>query len=378
MLTLAQLRAAITEEAALESLLARLSELGFSATSWQPGSFQLSLVRAVANAWSRVGQSVAALSNWAFLDSAEGDALTALAHSHYDCARFPARPTRGFASLTCSATAGPYTIIVGQLVISDAHDRRFRNTTGGTLSTAGVLQLEWEAEEPGDAGNVGSNTLQKLVTSLPGVTVNNPGLPTTWVTEAGVNEETDPKLKERCRTRWPTLTYASPADAYRHFARAASPGIARVLVDADNPRGPGTVDVYIAGDGGPSGVDDVNAAQAYIDQRRPVGASALVVAATLQSVTVTATVYHDATNASVISQVEAALRAAIRAAPIGGYDLSPGPAHVLPFSHLVSAARGVPGVVDVVFVSPTGSLVVGAYSVTFGGVVTLTPQVVTP
>jgi hypothetical protein len=65
----------------------------------------------------------------------------------------------------------------------------------------------------------------------------------------------------------------------------------------------------------------------------------------------------------------------INAAPIGGYDLSPGPTHALLKDDLEQAIKSVTGVRYAALSAPAGDVTVGASSVATVGTLTLTYQV---
>lgn len=106
-----------------------------------------------------------------------------LGQSFYNRERGKQLQTQGLATLTAASTAGPYTILAGQLFAAPPNGQFiFTNVTGGTLSQGGTLQLLWQAIAPGSAYNavssygIGapSNWLTNLLTPLAGVTLANP------------------------------------------------------------------------------------------------------------------------------------------------------------------------------------------------------------
>lgn len=107
--------------------------------------------------------------------------LVFVAYNWYEVTAFTATPAVGIATLTCNSLAGPYTIAVGQLTATDALGNHFTNTTGGGLATSGTLTPTWQAVSPGVAVTT-NNTLTGLLTPLPGVSINNPGVPFSVVT----------------------------------------------------------------------------------------------------------------------------------------------------------------------------------------------------
>lgn len=294
-LSLAELVKPVSKDQELITLLELCTLAGFPATSWQPGSVPRTLLEVLAQMLSSMTELTAAIAKGGFLDWAESDWLTLLADSLWDLRRIAAVKTRGTMVLTCSALAGPYTIAVGQLVVTNTVGRRFRNIVGGTLPAGGTLELAFEAESAGADWNIGSLSTLTLLTPLAGVTITNPVIVAlgTWITQQGANEETDAQLRLRCRARWATLGAAGgTADAFRFWALTASPEVKRVKVLEHSNAGvmtDGHVTLYLAGDGGAVGSGAVSAVEAYIAARRPVCTTVHVFAATNVAVNITAT-----------------------------------------------------------------------------------------
>jgi len=375
-LTLSQIRTTITRDQALTSILTVLQGAGFSTTSWQSGSVQLTFLSGAAEAWSQLSRLADALSRICFNDNAEGEALTAFADSHYDNQRVTATRTVGLATLTCAVGAGPYAIAIGQLVAADAtNGYTYRNTTGGALAGGGVLQLSWQSEVAGADYNVANGTITVLQVALAGVTIDNPDPGTgSWITSAGIDVETDPTLRVRNSTKWSTLSYASPSDAYVQFALAADADAVRVYVDDSAATG-GVVAVYVAGSAGVVGAGVIANVQDEIDLKRPVTAGVTAYASAAQVQNFTADVYvttalHDAAKET---EIEAALDAYINGLPISGTTIpavSP-PGYML-HSELTQAVSEVVGVQYVNWTTPTTNVAVTATEVMTVGVTTFT------
>src|SRR5690606_5508813 len=144
--------------------------------------------------------------------------------------------------------------------------RTFRNTTGGTLNAGGTLTLQWEATLAGSQHNVGNGQVTTLVTSRAGVSISNPDSGSgTWFTTLGQDEESDADLRIRNSTKWATLSLEWVEAAYVYAARTL--GARKVKIDATNPRGPGSVDVYLAGDFAVYGTEQMEAFQAGFAER---------------------------------------------------------------------------------------------------------------
>mgnify|MGYP005850852683 CR=1 FL=1 len=311
--TLDQLLQRRSRTQVLQSLIGILQTQGYAATDWEPGSVQRTILEAVAAGIADLEELRLAIARGGYLETAGGDWLDLVAQNMYGLTRKPAEFARHTVRLTAAAGLGPYQIQPAQLWASTASGLRYNNVVGGVLPAGGMLDLEFVAESPGAAYNVPLGSINKLLTPLPGVSVSNVG-----VTRAGVDAETDEALRLRCQLRWASLGTGATADAYKFWALSADPSITKVRVLDQHPRGQGTVDVIVWGEGG-LGSGAVAAADAYIQARRPLTADVLVYAATAATVNVTATVtlragFMAATQAEVADRL-AELQ---RSLPIGG------------------------------------------------------------
>jgi uncharacterized phage protein gp47/JayE len=358
--SLSDLIAAKSSDTLLAELLAALQLRGFPATDWQQGSVPRTLLEAYAEQLASFSTAQAAVAAGGFLDTATGAWLTLLAEQNFDVARKEALTTKGTVRLTAAGGSGPHTIAVGQLWVSTSSGKRFTNVEGGTLTLGGTLDLEFEAESPGSAFNVGSSTITTLITSLAGVTVNNPASP--WITRAGTDEESDTSLRQRCRDRLPTIGTGATASAYRTWAQEASEEVRRVLVSTDD--GTGLVSVVVAGDDGPVSGDALTDVEDYVADRKPLTDTVDVANATAVPVDVTATLYGAATfETAALAAAEDAVAAVINGFEIGGTAFR---------AALIEALMSPEGVQNVVIATPSGDTALADDEVATVGTLTLT------
>jgi uncharacterized phage protein gp47/JayE len=339
----------VTHDQAKQALLNLLDGVGFTATSWQEGSIPLAFVEIGARIWSDLSKVAVTLKRAGFNSTAEGEGLTRFSKSHYNNERQPAQTAQRLITLSCSADEGPYAIDVGDVVVSSSSGRTFRNVAGNdvvypaTLTSGGTLQLLFEAEVAGESHTLGSNALLapngRLVTTYAGVQISED-----VETRPGRDEESDARLRRRNETKWALLTGFELTDkAVENIILTAVPGIETVAVDSSNPRGPGTFDVYVAGEF-TTGTEDVESAhellQRYVMDPDPANV-VHVIAAPEVTLNVQGTIYHDARYASadIKLAVEAALVDFIRTIPLGGFDFSPGPQHVVPKNDIENAIK---------------------------------------
>jgi uncharacterized phage protein gp47/JayE len=262
----------LTAADARRNLFGLLQLVGFPVASWAPSSVPRALVEIAAESIADLSSTVSKIAQSGFLSFAEGEWLTLLADEFFGVGRKPAVFARGIAVLADSGSAGPFTVLPGQLWATSKSGRRFTNAAGGTLALGGKLSLHWKAEGSGASYNVAAGDLAVLLTPLPGVTVSNPPLPGvgTWLVEQGVDGETDEALRQRCREKWSSLGAGGNAPAYAFHAKSASPQVTRVKVYEATPTG-GQVTLVLAGPAGAlADPTVVPAVAAYLeDGRRP-------------------------------------------------------------------------------------------------------------
>ncbi|GEM81850.1 baseplate J/gp47 family protein [Meiothermus hypogaeus] len=296
----------------MAALITYLQGKGYAPTDWVEGSVQRTLVELQAAGIADLEALRLQIAKSGFLDLAEGDYLDLLGQSAYGLSRKQATFARQTFRLTAQAGFGPYSIQPGQLWVGNAAGLRFNNLSGGTLPLGGTLDVEFRAEQPGAAYNLTLGSANTLFTPLPGVTTTNIA-----ISEAAIDTESDESYRNRCRLRWGELGYGATRAAYESWALSSTPSVTKVRVLDNHPRGQGTVDVVLWGEGGLSS-GAVATANTHIQQRKPLTADVQVYAATPLSILITATIRL---RAGFLSQVQAEvaqrLSAFQRALPIG-------------------------------------------------------------
>ena len=200
--------------------------------------------------------------------SATGEWLDLHARDHA-LARIPARPTRGEVRFYCaSAGTVPPGTVVQTPVGADGSIYRFF-VPERTECKPPFTRVPVVAEAAGGAWNVGPGRITTLVTILDFVErIENDSA---WITQAGVDEESDALLRDRILLRWPALGTGVTYHAYELWARDVQ-GVVKVSVLDDHPRGQGTVDVLVAPTQGLPEADLVASANDVIQARRPITA----------------------------------------------------------------------------------------------------------
>lgn len=351
-LTLEQLRNRPTRAEVLDVIVGELASIGFETTSWQSGSIQRTLLTGVAAIGADVSSLAVTLVKSVYNRHAFGAALRELSISDYGNSAQLAQRTVGPVTLVSTA-ATPYDVEVNQLVASTTNNVEFRNVEAGTIPAGGSVTLEFEAMLAGGQGNVPNNAITLLKTPVAGVTISNPaGGNGIWYTTAGADPEPAAKLRQRNSARWGTLNQiAMPTGGYEFLALSV-PAVTKVLVDNLNPRGPNTIDVYIATASGPPTSTELTAVQTLLNLKAPPGVSALAKSPTVKQQDVAGIVYIEAARNTLAkqSQVLAAIGACVNAAPIGGYLI--GTSRIFPRSELITAISEKAGVTAINLTTP--------------------------
>jgi hypothetical protein len=286
-------------------------------TVWTASGALRQLVEIEAQALASLSAQQAALAAAGLTTNATGSWADLLGKQFYGLTRNPAAATAGQVTITDAQSAGPFTIVAGQMTFASTGGLLYTNTTGGTLTKGGTLALQVQALTPGAAYNVGNNTITTVAGgTLPGVTVNNPDPGSgTWITSQGADAETDAAYMLRCQQRWPALGTSATASTYDLWAKSAEAAashattISKTLVIVD-PTTAGQIDIYLAGASGAVGGGAVTDAQTYINQRVPLTATTLIQAATNVVITLAGTVNYFAAKTTLAS-VQAAVSAAL-------------------------------------------------------------------
>ena len=348
-LSVAQLRTPLTEDEALEQLLSILDGSGFQVTAWTDGSVQLTMLRAFAALYAVLTTYVATLVSWGFNELAEDDGLTHFSRSHYVNERGGLVAARHEVKFTCQAGSGPYTgIAANSLVVSDGVSY-FWNTSTVAIADGTTTTIEVECQAPGSLGNAAPNTITRMTSSFAGVTCNNPAIAgsTQSYTRLGTDTESNEALRRRNSSKWATLSAENTSSSIENIATATVEAITKVAVDDSNPRGAGTVDIYIAGDESTAGTSDVTAVQTAVRARFFNSDPRIIVyAATEYELPISGTVTFDAsyTSTEVQSFVEAALLELIIATQISkSFGLPNGR---LQLSDIYEAIEGATGVIS--------------------------------
>jgi uncharacterized phage protein gp47/JayE len=326
-------------------LLSLLDDAGFPVESWQDEGTAKALVEMAAHLAAQQSQPVALLAKMGFLDTSEDDFLTALMKSDYDEDRNVAVATVMPVRLI-NASNTTYSKGASEIILTSASGRTYSNAAGASVTANATTVVNFTAEVAGAAGNVPAQTMQ-LTTPMAGVTAAFDG----GFLTAGSDAESDIAVRERARTKWARLRTETIRAGITNLVRTAAPNVTGHSIDDENPRGPGTLDVYLAGDNATAGSGDVALVQTALDAALfGTGTdeqAGLAIAAPTQTQDLNATVYvRGVTETAALTDLTAAWRAFLVTIPVGGFDLSPGPQNVILPGQIVDAFAEVAGVVS--------------------------------
>lgn len=331
-----------------------LSPATFPVTTWQADDVSLTLLENDATALTDLWRLVKNIARGGYPSLASLDWLVILADDFFDLQQGVATVTQGVVTLSDPAGNGPYVLTNGSTWFISDDGLRYVLSQDVTVPLASsVSGVVVRAESPGEAYNVANGTLNRLATSVPGLSVANPDPGSgSWVTSSGTDAEDAQSLARRCVQRWPTLgRSAGTDDVYDLWARAADGTVTRTSIHPSLTVA-GRVDVLIAGAAGALSGGVVATVQAYIDQKVGLCTSALVASTTNHVVTLTGFVDCIAAQLSAAqAAVDAALDELASITAIAG---------TLYFSVLDATIQNQVGVRDSELATPPGDVVLGA------------------
>ncbi len=284
--------------------------------------------------------------------------VTLIAAGWFTLARAPATSTIGNAVLACGPLAIAGTVPARQARFQTGTGVIFTNAEAFTVAPNATIPVVLVATVPGSTGNVATGSVWTNVTVLTNCALTNPGTAGSWITSAGVDEETDDNLIARCRSRWAATSYGGAASAYRQWivdafaAAGVTNTITRLGVDDGNPNGPGSTDIYLANVTGPANPTELATVGAFLQPRRSLGTGPLrVLAAPALSVPVVAVLYGNTGAGALATAMLTAWQAEI---PLGG---------IIYLAELYSRLMALAGVYNVVITSPAADVDLTGYDV---------------
>lgn len=316
------------------------------------GGFADGVSGPVAEEISRVYQAISAVPSMLFVDESSGGYIDLVGRQYYNITRRSG--TRAYCDITFTGTPG-LTIPAGTAFLT-AGGLSFALMTQVVLGDAGTGFGRLEAAQVGSAYNVEAGTVNRMYVNLPGLTGY-----TNEAAEGGTDEESDAALLARIQERVQRPPTSGNGYQYRQWALEV-PGVgnAKVVELAD---GPGTVAVTLVDSNYDEPSEEiVTAAEAHINEERPIGAAVTVAAAQALAVTVAATVTLSAgaDRAAVKATFEQALNDHLRTLidekfSTVYYDPDDDTAYTLLYNRVLAILLTIPGVVDFTALTVNGS-----------------------
>lgn len=364
----------LTIEQIREVIMTSLVQAEFPVEAWQANGAARSFVEAQCAVAAEQSKIVASLAAMAFLKSSKIDFLDHLGVSHYD--EFRTQPIQTVFNVSMinqgAVTHGP--LAVDAITLKASNGQTYRNTAIATITAGVTTVVQFKAEFGGALGNVPAQSLE-LVTPLAGVIAAFAG----EYISVGSDLESDAAYKEKCRTKWGTLRVERVHDGFLNLARKVAPAIRSVILDDDNPRGPGTADLYLAATNATAGIGDVALVQAALDLavfgNGSAGKLVRAFASPTQAVNLAGDFYFSGVNSvDYVNDLTSRWRAFLETVPIGGFDLSPGPKNIVMNDQIVQELQEVDGFISSRLTSPpTTGLIVAVNSKVIEGTIAINP-----
>jgi hypothetical protein len=352
-------------EAEVLSLCATASP-ALPVTSWEDGNPYRTIIWAVSQVVAAKSLVEIEIAKGGLGDFASGLWAKLFAQQIYNVLFIPAAPATGSVKFTNNGVINHGTFQPGQLTVGhNTTGLTYRNQSAVTISpgpgfTTPAIPIQ--ADVVGIVGNAAPNTVQKMVTSLVGVTVSNEN------PVLGADEESTQALVTRARNKLQSLSPLGPKGVYDYVARTpldqfpvvdgtlltpTSSPITRTRSSADAVTGEVTTYLATATGAPVSGdVDLVNLA--YYRWAEPWGqkANALAAAEVVVSVSYQVWLRSSLTSAQVQMLIQAALITYFAMVPVGGVVIPPddGALYAEAIENVIHGA--VPGIVRVLVTVP--------------------------
>lgn len=239
------------EEEAMEDIRRELEEEGFVITNFNKGGIFYTLVRIMVYVYRQILVLAREIVNSCFMMHTSGDWADIKA-ADYGKYRKEAKKARGYVTVYRSDSSYALTVQAGHMfkTLPDAGgaERKFYAVSETVIDAGeqtGIVLVE--AEQPGLAYNVPTGKIVVSMIHLAGVdrVSNEKG----WLLEEGTDEETDESLRERCTSSFSELASRTIEEKLKNAAESVN-GVIAAEINAQHPRGQGTVDIYITGTAG--------------------------------------------------------------------------------------------------------------------------------
>ena len=235
----------------MEKIQTELKEEGFPVTSFKKGGVFYHLTRILISIYIDLKGLARTILNSCFIKHAEGDWLKVKA-ADFSKQQKEAKKTKGYITIYRNEYANAMQVTKGHCFKTepdlDGIELKFYCCEKTVIDAgAAVGKVLVEAEEAGTAYNVAQGKINISMIHLEGVdhVINEEG----WIFEEGAEEEDLEDLRDRCMSSFAELATRTIEEKLRNGARSV-PGVLDARIDAQHPRGQGTVDVIITGTAG--------------------------------------------------------------------------------------------------------------------------------
>ena len=239
------------EDEEMEKVQGELEDEGFPITNFKKGGIFYHLCRMLVAIYIELKELARAIANSCFIKHAEGDWLKIKA-ADYSKQQKGAKAAKGYVTIYRNEYNNALQVTKGHCFKAepDAGGKELKfycceNTVIDAGEPAGRVLVE--AEAPGTFYNIAPGRITISMIHLDGMdyVTNEEG----WLFEEGAEEEDLEDLRDRCMGSWAELATRTIEEKLRNAAKSV-PGVLDARIDAQHPRGQGTVDVIVTGAAG--------------------------------------------------------------------------------------------------------------------------------
>ena len=239
------------EDEEMEKVQGELEDEGFPITNFKKGGIFYHLCRMLVTIYIELKELARVIVNSCFIKHAEGDWLKIKA-ADYSKQQKEAKAAKGYVTIYRNEYNNALQVTKGHCFKTepDAGGKELKfycceNTVIDAGEPAGRVLVE--AEAPGTYYNIAPGRITISMIHLDGMDyVTNEE---DWLFEEGAEEEDLEDLRDRCMSSWAELATRTIEEKLRNAAKSV-PGVLDARIDAQHPRGQGTVDVIVTGAAG--------------------------------------------------------------------------------------------------------------------------------
>lgn len=239
------------EDEEMEKVQRELEDEGFPITNFKKGGVFYHLCRLLVTIYIELKELARTILNSCFIKHAEGDWLKIKA-ADYSKQQKDAKAARGYVTIYRNDYNNALQVTKGHCFKTEpdagGNELKFY-CCGNTVIDAGEPEgkVLVEAEAPGTYYNIAPGKITISMIHLDGVdlVVNEED----WLFEEGAEEENLEDLRDRCMSSWAELATRTIEEKLQNAAKSV-PGVLDARIDAQHPRGQGTVDVIVTGAAG--------------------------------------------------------------------------------------------------------------------------------